>query len=73
MEEDDNKQDGKTQYTTQDSDQDNLSACLTIDIDGLHNNSHNSQIIIEDDEQMEEIVPSRTRTRIVRPPVCYQY
>ena len=72
MEENNNKQDGNTQYTTQDSDQNNLSAGQTSDIDGLHTNSYNSQIIKEDDEQMEELVPSRTRTRIVRPPVCYQ-
>ena len=42
-----------------------------LDIDGLHTNNPNSQIIKED-EQMEELMPSGTRTRIVRPPVHYQ-
>ena len=51
--------------------QDNLSAGQPDHVDGLHE-IDNNQIIEEDDKTMEELVPSRTRTKIVKPPTHYQ-
>ena len=51
--------------------QDNLSVGQPDHVDGLHE-IDNKQIIEEDDKKIEELVPSRTRTRIVKPPTRYQ-
>jgi len=67
-----NEEDDNSQHTTLEVvGQDNLSCGQPDHVDGLHE-IDNKQIIEEDDKTMEELVPSRTRTRIVKPPTRYQ-
>ena len=67
-----NEEDDNSQRTTLEGvGQDNLIAGQSDHVDGLYE-IDNKQIIEEDDKTMEELVPSRNRTRIVKPPTHYQ-